>query len=483
MRPSARRLGDRVVRRARQQELAPVRVRVHRRRRFAPPASTSALLTLTLGFAGLIAAGTVLLMLPPASVDPGRADWLTALFTATSATCVTGLVVVDTATYWSGFGQGVIIALMFLGGLGIMSAGVVVLTAIGRRISLNQRLLVRETMGSSSLGSVVQLGRNILWFALAVQAVGTLVLFLRFAIQYPLGQAAWDALFHTVSAFNNAGFTIFKGSASLEGYQTDPWTLGIIGLLIVLGGISFPVVAELARRRRPSRWTLDTRLVITGTLALWGAGAVTMLLFELHNPATLGTLGWVDRIGNATFQAVTARTAGFSSIDFSATRPGNDFLFMVLMFIGGASGSAAGGIKVNTFMVLLVAGLASVRGRERAEFAGREIPYPQVARALAILLLSIVVLSIVVVTLAITELDGVEQGRFGFLSVLFEAVSALGTTGLSRGVTPYLSDAGKITITVAMYLGRLGPLTVALGLALRERRAVYRYAQERVRIG
>jgi trk system potassium uptake protein TrkH len=431
----------------------------------------------------LIAIGTLLLWAPISAAGPGHADIITALFTATSAVCVTGLVVVSSGDYWTPTGQVVILGLMFLGGLGIMTAGLVILTAIGRRVTLNQRLIVRDTMGGASLGSVMTLGRYVLIFAVAAQVVGFLALFAKLSFEFPVGEAAWNALFHSVSAFNNAGFTIFEGSNSLSRFGSDPVTLAIFGVLIVLGSLSFPVLAELARRKRPNRWSLDTRLVLIGTVSLWVVGGISMLLFEIGNPQTLGGLPLQDQISNTTFQAITGRTAGFSTIDFAATRPGNDFLYMLLMFIGGASGSTAGGIKVNTAMILLVAGMASINGRPRTEAFGRELPVAQVTRALALFLLAILGLFLVVVALAITEVHRVEAGHFGFLDLLFEATSAFGTTGLSRGITPDVSDPGKIVLTIAMYLGRLGPLTIALGLALKERRAVYRFAEERVRLG
>jgi trk system potassium uptake protein TrkH len=216
---------------------------------------------------------------------------------------------------------------------------------------------------------------------------------------------------------------------------------------------------------------------------MWVLGGVALALFELTNDATLGGLSTVDKITNGAFQALTSRTAGFSTIDFSETRSGTDFLYSAMMFIGGASGSVAGGIKVNTLMVLVFAALASVGGRQHTELFKRELPVAQVTRALAIFLLASVGLFSFVVALAFTESSSLDAGRFTFMDVFFEAVSAFGTTGLSRGITPDLSDPGRIVVVLAMYLGRLGPLTIALGLALRERRAVYRFAQERVRIG
>lgn len=476
--------GDRVVRRPRQHETAPVHIRVHdQRRRITLPASSSALLSLTIGFASLIMLGTALLMTPFASVDAGGASFVNALFTATSAVCVTGLVVVPSGEYWSGFGQAVLAALMFMGGLGIMSAGFVILAAVGRRISLNQRLVVRETLGGASLGSAVRLGRYVIIFAIGAQLATFGLLFLRLIFDYSADQAFWQGLFHSISAFNNAGFTIFPESNSLSAFRSDPVVMWTIGVSIILGAFSFPVLNEVARRKGLSRWTLDTRLVVVGTLGLWAFGALAMIVFELGNDATLGGMSVIDKISNGAFQATTARTAGFSSIDFAETRAGTDFLFILLMFVGGASGSVAGGIKINTAMVLIVATLAALRGRPRAEVLRREIPYVQVARALAVLALALSGVVLFMALLSVTEQASLDSGAFAFADVMFETVSAFGTVGLSRGVTPELSEPGKLVVTLAMYVGRLGPLTIGLGLALRERRAVYRYAEERVRIG
>jgi trk system potassium uptake protein len=478
-----RRLGDRVVRRPRQAEMAPRHIHTTERRRALLSPSASALLSLSGGFAALIAVGTLLLSLPLAATGPGHADFITALFTATSAVCVTGLVVVSSADYWTPAGQAVLMALMAMGGLGIMTAGLVILAAIGRRITLNQRLIVRDTMGGATLGGVMTLGRYVIIFAIAVQAVGFVALFARLIFDYSLGNALWHAAFHSISAFNNAGFTIFEDSDSLSRFQSDPVLLAIIGLMIVVGALSFPVIADIYRRRHMKRWSLDTRLVIVGTVGLWVLGAMVIIVFELANDATLGAMSWPDKISNGVFQALTARTAGFSTIDFAETRGGTDFIFMFLMFVGGASGSVAGGIKINTLMVLVFAGLSSIGGRQRTEMYKRELPAAQVARALAIILLAGLAVVVIVTALAFTETASLDSGRFHFMDVLFEATSAFGTVGLSRGITPDLTDPGKMIVTIAMYLGRMGPLTIALGLALHERRAVYRFAEERVRIG
>tara|TARA_Y100001936_G_C16093337_1_gene688843 strand:+ start:6128 stop:7249 length:1122 start_codon:yes stop_codon:yes gene_type:complete len=373
---------------------------------------------------------------------------------------------------------------MFLGGLGIMSAGLLMLVAIGRRISLTQRLLIRETLGGTvALGSATRLGFIIVSFAVAVQFITFLLLFSRLVVSLPVEEALWQSFFHSISAFNNAGFTIFPQSSSLQSFESDPFLLLIIGVSIILGSLSFPVVNELARRQGFKRWTLDTKFVVIGTVGVWFIGIVAIMLFEFSNRETLGNLTLIDKITNSFFQAFTSRTAGFSTIDFTHSRAGTDFVFMLLMFVGGASGSVAGGIKINTAMVLSIAALAAIRGRANIEVMRREIPYSQVARALALLILAAIGVIFFVLVLTYTELEKLDSGLFSFKDVMFEAISAFGTVGLSKGITSDLSDSGKLTLSLAMLIGRLGPLTIILGLAFREKKPVYRYAEERVRIG
>ena len=453
------------------------------RRRITIPPTTSALLALMGGFALLIGIGTGLLLLPFANAGGEQVSFRVALFTATSATCVTGLTVVDTATTWAGFGQAVIALLMFLGGVGVMTAGALLILAIGRRLTLANRLVLQEQLGATSLSGVVTLGTRVFLFAVIVQAAGFLFLFLRFLSLFPTGQAAWQALFHSISAFNNAGFSIMPDSNSLQRFREDYWVLLVIGVLIILGGISFIVLADLVKGRRLNRLRLDTRMVVIGSVALWLLGGLFMFLFELRNPATLGNLSLADQAANAAFQSVSGRTAGFSTMDFGQVRSATGFFYMLLMFIGGATASAAGGIKINTAMVLLAAGWAALQGRNHPGLFKREVPYSQVARAMAVLILALVTVNTGLTLLAVLENSSLEAGRFHFLDLAFEAFSAFGTVGASTGITSQLTGPSHYVLVVLMYLGRLGPMTVALGLAMREQRVSYRYGEERVRIG
>ena len=453
------------------------------RRRFHVPPTTGTLLVLVGGFAALIGIGTVLLLLPFAHSAGEQVSFRVALFTATSATCVTGLTVVETATTWTGFGQVVLALLMFMGGLGIMTAGALLLLSIGRRLTLANKLVLQEPIGATALGDVATLGVHVFVFAVAVQAAGALFLFFRFLSLFPAGQAAWQAVFHSISAFNNAGFFIAPGGASLQRFQEDYWVLLIVVLLIILGSISFIVLADLVRGRRFNRLRLDTRMVVIGSIGLWVLGSIVLFLFEYRNPATLGSLPMVDQLVNAVFQSVSGRTAGFSSIEFGLTRPATDFFYMFLMFIGGATASTAGGIKINTAMVLLAAAWAALQGRSHPGLLKREVPYGQVARAVAILILALIAIFGGVMVLAALENASLESNRFHFLDLMFETFSAFGTVGLSTGITSELTGPSQYALAAAMYLGRLGPLTIALGLAMREQRVSYRYGEERVRIG
>ena len=474
-----RRLGDRVIRHPRLREIRPVRVKIR------PPRTPSRQLTspfiLLYGFASLIGVGTLLLLLPVSNVQGTFTPFIAALFTATSAVTVTGLIVVDTAQYWSPFGQAVILALIFIGGLGFMTTATFLLIFIGQRITLSNRLMMRETIGSASLGGVVRLTRNIVFLALGAQFLGFILLIVHLRGHFPQGTAVWQAGFHAVSGFNNAGFTILPNSTSLSRFSTDLGFLGIMGALIILGGIGYTVLADIVRHRRFSRFSLDTQLVLVLSLALWILGAVILFFLEWHNPATIGNLSFLHQAGESLFQSVSARTAGFTSIDFSGTHSGTNFFYISLMFIGGASASTAGGVKVNTFAVILVAVVAAIRSRTRVEAFGREIPAVQVFRAVAIVALALVAVFAIGLSVTLLTPGGFESPNF--LRLIFATVSAFGANGTSTGITADLTKPVQLIFAFTMFLGRLGPLTFALALAQREERAVYRYAQERVKIG
>jgi len=466
-----RRLGDRIFRVPR---VVPWRVVLKIMPR--PKARAVSPLVLLYGFAATIALGTILLTLPVSTKTGEFTSPIDALFTATSAVCVTGLVVVDTSTYWSSFGHGVILALIQIGGFGFMTSATLFLIALGRRIGLRERLLIAESMGIGRLGSLVRLIIGIAVFTILIEMAGAALFYLRFSAESSTGTAAWNSIFQAISAFNNAGFDLFGGFRSLSNYQGDTLVLLTTAALIFLGGISLLVIVDLLRKRNLTRLTLDSKVVLSTTVLLLALGTMVILLTEFHDSDTLGALPFPQKLLNAFFQSVTARTAGFSTITVANLANYALFFTMLLMFVGGASGSTAGGIKVNTFGMLVATIWSTIRGKEHAGAFGREFSAQQTNRALSVVMLSLTLVSVVVFVLTVTE-------EFHFIDLLFETVSAFGTVGLSTGITPALSTAGKLVITATMFAGRLGPLALALSLMQRQQPSAYRYPQEAVRIG
>jgi trk system potassium uptake protein TrkH len=467
----SRRLGDRILRipRARPWRVAlPVIPR--------PKTGRSSSIVLIYGFAGTIVIGTILLILPIASKAGQLTPLVDALFTATSAVCVTGLVVLDTADYWSGFGQAVILAMIQIGGFGFMTSATLFLLAFGRRIGLRERLIIGESMGLARLGGIVKIVKQMAIFTACIEITGAAIFYIRFSTENSVGVSVWRSVFQAVSAFNNAGFDIFGSFRSLASYQGDSLVLLVTAALIFLGGISFLVLSDLFRARGFTELSLDSRIVLLTTVSLLALGTIVMLLTEFRDPDTIGALPVPQKLLNAFFQSVTARTAGFSTVNMANVADYALFFTMLLMFVGGASGSTAGGIKVNTFGVIIATVWSAIRGKEHAGAFGREFSAQQIHRALAVAMLALALLSLVVFLLTVTE-------DFRFLDILFETVSAFGTVGLSTGITPGLSVAGRLIVTATMFVGRLGPLALVLSLIQHQHPANYRYPQGMVRIG
>lgn len=468
---------DQVVRRPRAAELKTLIFRLPLPR--PPERNIASPLTVLYGFAFLVVIGTALLMLPYANTLNEIPRFNTALFTATSAVTVTGLTVVDTPGYWTPLGQGVILVLILIGGMGWMTLAGIVLVIIGQRITLPQRMALRGPLGVSQIGGVVRLLRNMVITALGLQLLGALLLTVRlherFSWDWP--KALWQGSFHAVAAFNNAGFAILPSSNNLSALHDDFLFLGTLAVLIMLGGLSFFVILELMRTRRQARLSLDTKIVVVFSLILWVLGTVVIFAFEFGNSTTLGQTSLGEKAFAAMFHSVSARTAGFSTVEFAALTPAAAFFITALMFIGTASASTGGGIRLNTVGVLAATVLASIRSREQVTLFHREIPPTQVHRALAVAVLAITLVFFVAFFLTFTE-------KKEFINLFFETVSAFGTVGLSAGVTPELSLSGQLVIILTMLIGRLGPLTLALALANREQSPpLYRFAEERVKIG
>jgi len=429
------------------------------------------------GFAGTILLGTAALILPNAKADGGQATVLEALFTATSAVCVTGLTVVDTATYWTPFGQVIILLLIQVGGLGIMTFASVIGLTIARRLSLRSRINAATEIKSVGLEDVKGLVRGIVGISLAIEFTVAVLLSLRFLTGYgePVGRAVWLGVFHAVSSFNNAGFALF--SDSLIPFATDPFICLPIAFAVILGGVGFPVIVQLRKHiRSPLRWNMNTRIVLAATITLLLAGTVYLTAVEWSNPATLGPLAWPDKLLVGFFQSVQARTAGFNSVDTGSMDSASLLGLDVLMLIGGGPAGTAGGIKVTTFAVLFFILLAEVRGEITVNVFGKRLSRAVHRQAIAIVLLAVGV--VIVSTAALMLLTDISLDR-----LLFEAISAFGTVGLSTGITAGLPAAGQIILILLMFIGRLGPVSLASALALRQRRSMYELPKERPIIG
>ena len=428
-------------------------------------------------FAGIILMGSVLLTLPIASRDGHSAGFLNALFTSTSATCVTGLVVFDTGIQWSGFGQIVIISLIELGGLGFMSAASMVVFMFRRKVGLRQRMLMAQALSVDDMNDVVKLQKWVIFGSLSIQLTGAIILMLRFLPDYGLRRAVIWGVFHAVSAFCNAGFDIFGTGQSLVTLNNDPVVLITLMMLIVVASLGFFVWEEVVRLRRFKKFSVYTKLVLIMTGILILLGAALFLIFEWNNPATFGNMGPGQKVLNAFFQSVTLRTAGFAAVDQGGLSAAGKGLSIVWMLIGGSSGSTAGGIKTVTFLVLLLFIWNRARGRSTVTVFRRSVPDGKVLDAMTIVG--------IMITLAISGAVVVcATSSVGFTDALFETVSALATVGLTTGVTTGLSVIGKLLIIIFMYFGRVGVLTLSLGFLMGDRAEDrFRYAHTNLLIG
>lgn len=430
------------------------------------------------GFLTAIAVGTLLLRAPWAHAPGSEVDWLTALFTATSAVCVTGLIVVDTSSAWSPVGLVTIALLIKTGGFGVLSLGALVALATGRRMGFTERQRLQVQVNALSVGGIVRFVRRLFLFTTGVELLGALLLWPALARIEGLGQGAWSAWFHAVSAFNNAGFSIYPDS--LQRFAGDPWVSGVVAGLFVIGGLGLIVVMEtgfrLGRGTR-SPLTLHTRLALASTVALAVVGSVVIASLEWNNPGTLGGLPVAQRPLAAAFQALTPRTAGFNTVDTAAYGSATALVTMLLMVVGGNPGSTAGGVKTTTFAVLVLAAWAAARARPRVTAFGRTLGSTTITKAAVITTLALLVVGAAAVALTITD------PSLPTLAILFEVVSAFGTVGLSLGITHELSQAARIVVIALMLVGRVGLLTVALALVARERPPTARFPVEDVVVG
>lgn len=427
---------------------------------------------LIIGFLGLIFLGTLLLMLPMSTQDRHHLSFIDALFEATSAVCVTGLAVVDTGTTFTLFGQVILLILIQLGGWGFMTSGILMFLILGKRIGLK----VKESINSFSLQGIISLVQRIIVITLLVEFVGATILAIRWSFEMPWPKAIYYGVFHSISAFNNAGFGLEPDS--LSKWVGDPTVNIIITLLFIVGGIGFTVILDIFEKKTFRKLSLHTKLALFVTLILNTVSLFVILGLEYNNPATLGSLHLGDKLWASYFQGVVPRTAGFNTIDIGQMTSSSQVYMIGLMFIGASSGSTGGGIKITTAALLLLALWSVITNKRDVSLFKRRIPQDQIHRALSIAISALLFIFTIFFLLTITE-KGAEISK-----ILFETVSAFGTVGLSAGLTGDLSPMGRILITIMMFIGRLGPLTMAFALVINEKnKSKIRYAEEKILIG
>ncbi len=432
---------------------------------------------LALGFAGLIIIGGILLNLPIASVNGESIGFINSLFTAASAVCVTGLVVVNTATHWTLFGKVVIILLIQMGGLGFMTMATSIALILGKKITLKERLMIQEGLNQFSIEGVVKLTKYVIISTLTIELIGAIFLSTRFIPVYGLKTGIWFGVFHSISAFCNAGFDIIGNS--IIPFVGDVVVNLTISMLIIIGGLGYTVYIDLTSHKDLRRCTLHTKLVVISTAILLIIGFGFIFIIEYNNPKTLGGLSFIDKITASMFQAVVPRTAGFNSVDIGGLTKATTFLMIILMFIGGSPGSTAGGIKTTTFGVIILTIISVLKGKSDVEAFKKRIPNEIIFRALSVLGISLLLVVFVTMALTLTE------AKNSFLDLLFETTSAFATVGLTRGITPDLSNIGKLILTFTMFAGRIGPLTLGLALAKKQSKdkGNFRYPEGKIMIG
>lgn len=432
---------------------------------------------LALGFLAVILIGGTILTLPISSANGEYTNFLDALFTSTSAVCVTGLVTLDTGTHWSMFGQTIIMLLIEIGGLGFMSFTTLIAIILGKKITLRDRLILQDAMNTFSIQGLVKMVQYVLTFTITVQLSGALLFSTQFIPQYGIGKGLFYSLFHSISAFCNAGFDLFGNFSSLTSYSSNWVVILVVSALIIIGGIGFAVWIEIYNFKSIKKLSIHSKMVILVTTILIVGGTILMFIFEHNNPNTLANMNMGDKILNSFFAAVTPRTAGFNSISTDGMTNAGNFLTIILMFIGGSPGSTAGGIKTTTIGVLLVTVICVIRGRDDAEAFKKRFPKELIYKAFTLFFIGGALVIGATMLLSYTE-----KGA-SFLSLLYETTSAFGTVGLTVGLTQKLTEVGKVLIMIMMYLGRVGPLTVVLSLMRNKKNNGVRYPEGKILIG
>lgn len=434
---------------------------------------------LVIGFALVILIGSMLLNLPVASQDGSSVGYINALFTSASAVCVTGLVVVDTGTHWTVFGKTVILILIQIGGLGFMTLATMFAVFLGKKISLKERLIIQESLNQNTLSGVVRFTQYILLVTLIIEGLGAFFLAFTFVPEYGWTQGIAYSIFHSISAFCNAGFDIIGEGRGLTPYVNNPIVNFTVYALVILGGIGFSVLVDLKNKRNIKRLSLHTKIVLIMTFTLLASGFVSFLLLEWNNPETLGELPLRGKLMAGFFQSMTTRTAGFNTIALDQMGDASKLLTIIFMFIGGSPASTAGGIKTATLGVIIFTVISVIKGKEETELFKKRIPRDIVNRAITVIVISLSLVMIVTGILTITETG------FSFLDILFESTSAFGTVGLSLGITSELSPIGKLVITFLMFAGRVGPITIVFALARRQRKykGIIKYPEGKILVG
>ena len=432
---------------------------------------------LALGFLGVILVGALILTLPISTTKGESTNFLDALFTATSAVCVTGLIVVDTGTYWNAFGQTVIMILIEIGGLGFMSFTTLIAIILGKKITLRERLILQDAMNTFNIQGLVKMVRYVLIFTVSVQFFGALLFSTQFVPEYGLGKGIFYSIFHSISAFCNAGFDILGKFNSLTSYNSNAVVILVASALIIIGGLGFTVWSELYSSKSLRKVSLHSKMVILMTVVLVVGGTLLMFLFENNNINTIADMSFIDKVMNSFFASVTPRTAGFNSIPTDGMTTAGKFLTIILMFIGGSQGSTAGGIKTTTIGILIVTIVCVIQGREDAEVFKRRFSKDLVYKAFTLIFIGLSLVIVVTMLLSYTE-KGVS-----FIALFYETVSAFGTAGLTLGLTSELSNIGKVLIIFMMYLGRVGPLTVVLSITRKKRNTGIKYPEGKILIG
>ncbi len=456
---------------------------IHRRRNFfiKQIVSVSPTRLIVMGYVLVIFLGSILLNLPIASRDGSSIGYINALFTATSATCVTGLVVVDTYSHWTIFGQSVILLLIQIGGLGFMTMATLFSLALRRKISFKERLVIAESLNQYTIEGIVRLTKQVLIGTLLFEGAGALILSIKFSSEYGITKGIFKGIFHAISAFCNAGFDIMgetKKFTSLTGYTGDTIVNLTVMALVVIGGLGFYVWSNIMQAKDIRSLRLHTKLVLFISGILLVLGFVFFFLMEYNNPNTLQALSFKDKLLAAMFQSVTTRTAGFNTISLSDLTIASQVMTIVLMFIGGSPGSTAGGIKTVTLGVLIFAVFSHISGKDDTEMFNRRLHHSVVLRALSIVFIALMIVLTTTIILSIFE-------TATFMEIFFEAVSAFGTVGLSLGITPSLSSVSKVAVIITMFLGRVGVLTMALALLMRGKKTSgkLKYPEGKVMVG